>query len=65
MGFVNGNVKRVVHNQELARAWDRVNDVIIGWLINAVDEKISETIIWFNIAKEIWEELEQSFWAII
>lgn len=61
LGFVNGNVKRAVHNQELAKAWDSVNDVIIGWLLNAVDEKISKTILWLNTAKEIWEELEQRF----
>lgn len=57
-GFVNGIVKRVAHNQEMAKAWDRVNDVIIGWLLNAVDEKILKTILWLNTTKEKWEELE-------
>lgn len=61
LGFVTGSVKRAIHNQDLARAWDRVNDVIIGWLLNAVDEKISKTIIWLTTAKAIWEELEQRF----
>ena len=30
LGFVNGTVKRAVRNQEYAKVWDRVNDVIIG-----------------------------------
>ena len=41
LGFVNGTIKRATHNQDLANSWDRVNDIIIGWLLNAVDEKIS------------------------
>ena len=55
---MNGTVKRAIHNQELVRAWDRVNDVIIGCPLNAVDEKIAKTILWLNIAKEVWEELK-------
>ena len=61
LGFVNESVKRAVHKQELATAWDRVNDVIIGWLLNAVDEEIYKTIIWLNTTKEIWEKREQRF----
>ena len=61
LGFVNGTIKRVIHNQELAKAWDWVNDVILGWLLIAVDEKISKNIVWLNTTKEVWEELEQRF----
>lgn len=54
---MNETVKRAVHNQEMVKAWDRINDVIIGWLLRVVDEKISKTILWLNTTKEIWEEL--------
>ena len=59
--FMSGIIKRVVHNQYLAKAWDKVNDVIIGWLLNALDENILKTILWLNTTKKIWEELKRRF----
>lgn len=59
--FVDGSIKRHVNSVSLGKAWDRVNDVVIGWLLNAMDEKVSGSILYFKTAKEIWDELEHRF----
>ncbi|CAO2835041.1 unnamed protein product [Amaranthus hypochondriacus] len=61
MGFVDGSIKRSISNGSLAKAWDRVNDVVLGWLLGAVDEKIFKSVLWFKTAKEVWDNLEQRF----
>lgn len=61
LGFVDGIVKRSSSNATLAKAWDRVNDIVLGWLLGAVDEKIFGSVLWFKTAKEVWENLEQRF----
>lgn len=61
LGFVNGTIKRPTSNTSLAKLWDRVNDVVIWWILGALDEKIAQSVLWLNSAKEMWEELEQRF----
>ena len=61
MGFVDGTVKRSTSRAVLAKAWDRVNDIVLGWLLGAVDEKIFGSVLWFKTAKEVWDNLEQRF----
>ena len=41
MGFVDATVKRPTSTSH-GKSWDRVNDIIISWIMNAVDEKYSK-----------------------
>lgn len=59
--FVDGSVKRPINSVSLGKAWDKVNDVVIGWLLIAMDEKMSGSVLYFKTTKEIWEELEHRF----
>lgn len=61
MGFVDGSVKKYVSNIMYARAWDRVNDVVLSWLLEAVDEKIFKSVLWFKTTKEVWDNQEERF----
>ena len=61
MVFVDGSLKTSSSRTEHGKAWDRVNDVVLGWLLNSMDEKIYQSVLWFNTAKEVWENLEQRF----
>lgn len=61
IGFVNGTVTKSVTSSSQARAWDRVNDTVIGWIINVVDENIAKSILWLKTAKEVWDELEHRY----
>ena len=57
MGFVDGSVKKSTSNAMYAKAWDRVNDVVLGWLL----EKIFKSVLWFKTTKEVWDNLEERF----
>lgn len=61
MGFVDGSVKNSTSNTMYDKAWDRVNNVVISWLLGAVDEKIFKSVLWFKTAKEVWDNLEERF----
>ena len=43
MGFVDGSVKRSTTSTMNTKAWDRVNNVVMGWLLSVIDEKIAIT----------------------
>ena len=61
LGFIDASIKRSTTNESHAKAWDRVNDIVIGWLLNAMSENISRSVLWITTAKGIWDELEQRF----
>ena len=53
MGFVDGSVKRSTTSTVNAKAWDRVNNVVMGWLLSVIDEKIANTLQWLKTSKDI------------
>ena len=61
MGFVNGTVRRSTSSTTNAKAWKRVNNVVMGWLLSIIDEKIANTLQWLKTAKDIWDELEERY----
>ncbi|RDX79382.1 hypothetical protein CR513_40209, partial [Mucuna pruriens] len=42
-------------------AWDEEDSLIIAWLWNSMDIEISDTIMFLNTAKEIWDAIEQTY----
>lgn len=44
LGFVDGTIKRSTICTSNGKAWDRVNDIVIDWIMNVVDEDISKSI---------------------
>lgn len=61
LGFVDGSIKRPVNSNTIGKVWDIVNDIVIGWLLNSMDEKISGSVLYFKTTKEILDELEHKF----
>ena len=61
LGFVNGTITRSTTSSSQERAWDRVNDTVIGRIMNAVDEHIAKRILWLKTAKEASDELEHRY----
>ena len=38
LGIVDESLKRSTLRSDLGKAWDRVNDIVLGWLLNSVYE---------------------------
>ena len=42
-------------------AWERCNHLVQSWLINSVSDSIAQTIVFSNIAFEVWLYLKERF----
>ncbi|PNX62567.1 flavonol sulfotransferase-like protein, partial [Trifolium pratense] len=56
--FINGSFPRPLDDQDTL-AWDRCNTMIMSWLNNSVDPEISQSIIWMDLASEIWQRSQR------
>lgn len=61
IGFVNGCVEKPSKDSPDLRCWERCNDMVISWILNALVKDISDSVLYNSTAKEIWTELEQRF----
>lgn len=62
LGFINGSIPRpekddLVHHN----AWIRNNNVVISWILNSVSKEISASLIFSELASDIWTDLQDRF----
>ncbi|KAI9161533.1 hypothetical protein LWI28_018372 [Acer negundo] len=41
--------------------WSRCNDMVHSWIVNALSSKISDSVIYYSTAHEVWEDLRERF----
>ncbi|GKE14493.1 cysteine-rich receptor-like protein kinase 8 [Tanacetum coccineum] len=41
--------------------WERTNDMIISWILNTIDEQISNSLNFVNTACDLWKELQEHY----
>lgn len=58
LGFVDGSV---VHSVENSYQWNRCNDLVCSWILNSVSKEIYATLDEFDTAKQMWDDLEESY----
>ncbi|XP_060180674.1 uncharacterized protein LOC132610393 [Lycium barbarum] len=61
VGFIDGSSSKLSGNSDLEKAWSRANSMVIAWLLNSLSKEISESVIYFTTAKDIWNDLEARF----
>lgn len=59
VGFVDGTITKPSSDSPTAKAWGRVNNIVIGWILVVLENSIAKSVLWFNVAHEIWNELEE------
>jgi len=63
LGFVNGTIKapsEEINHEEYA-ACSRCNDMVHSWIINTLSLEISDNVIYYSTANEVWEDLHERF----
>ncbi|GJX58654.1 ribonuclease H-like domain-containing protein [Tanacetum coccineum] len=60
-GFIDGSCKRSNTYEVLGRQWDRVNDVVLGWILNSISEELFLGQFFSKKAKYVWEELKETY----
>nr|GEW71981.1 ribonuclease H-like domain-containing protein [Tanacetum cinerariifolium] len=60
-GFIDGSCRRSNTNETLGRQWDRVSDVVLGWILNSISEEHFLSQIFSKRAKHVWDELKETY----
>lgn len=64
LGIVNGTIPRPAESSPIRSQWERVNDMVISWILNTVSDEISNGMDFVNTAQEVWDELNDQFSSI-
>lgn len=60
---VNGRFPKLNENYVLHVQWERVNDMIIMWILNSVTDDTSDGLNNVTTAAEVWQELHERFFG--
>ena len=61
MGFFTGSILVPNTQSPLYPPWERCNNLIISWLLNSVSQSIAQSVIYFDSATDIWNDLWERF----
>ncbi|KAG7588381.1 Integrase catalytic core [Arabidopsis suecica] len=57
LAFIDGSDPRPLESDSMFRIWSRCNSMVNSWLLNSVSKQIYKSILCFNDASEIWNDL--------
>ncbi|KAJ9132934.1 hypothetical protein P3X46_033751 [Hevea brasiliensis] len=61
LGFINGKCEMPSVDSPLFERWQRVDSMVVSWILNTISKEIVESF-WFTaFAKDLWDELKQCF----
>ncbi|GJW95157.1 ribonuclease H-like domain-containing protein [Tanacetum coccineum] len=61
IGFINRSCKRSNTYEVLGKQWDRVNAIVLGWILNSISGELFLGQIFSKKAKHVWEELKETY----
>ena len=61
LGFINGTIVKPPEDHRDFGAWSRCNDIVSTWLMNSVDKKIGQSLLFIATAQGIWNNLLSRF----
>lgn len=61
MGFLNGSISIPENTSPLFPHWERCNNLLTSWLLNSVSPSIAQSIVFFDNATDIWNDLRERF----
>ncbi|KAK9668964.1 hypothetical protein RND81_13G099400 [Saponaria officinalis] len=59
--FVDGSNTKPDSKSPSSKTWQRCNDLVFSWILNSESEEIANSILYCEIAKKAWDELEERF----
>ena len=62
IGFIDGSILQPDGTDvTLLSSWIRNNNIVISWILNSVSKEISASILFFDSAFEMWNDLRDRF----
>lgn len=61
LSFIDGSIQKPSVDYVLYKPWKRVNNTLISWFIQVLDANTARSILYFDSAEEVWNNLEEGF----
>ena len=61
IAFIDGTSECPSSTSPLYTFWQRNDAMVLSWLMNSLNENIRNTVLYFDIAKALWDDLEGRF----
>ena len=61
LAFVDGTSECPAATTPLYSLWQRNNAMVLSWLLNSLSENIRSSVLYFDTAKALWDDLEGRF----
>ncbi|XP_075099496.1 uncharacterized protein LOC142176264 [Nicotiana tabacum] len=61
LGFVDGRFPKFKFDLELHDQWEKVNVVVLSWIMNAVNPGLLSSVVYASNAHKVWEDLKERF----
>ncbi|XP_021600646.1 uncharacterized protein LOC110606196 [Manihot esculenta] len=62
LGFINGKCKMPDQDDINYEEWQKADNMVMSWILNALSKELAETFLYAINAYELWEELKERFW---
>ncbi|KAL0331756.1 UNVERIFIED_CONTAM: Retrovirus-related Pol polyprotein from transposon RE2 [Sesamum angustifolium] len=61
LGFIDGTCDKPTENKAELEQWQRVDCMVVSWLLNSISKDIAEAFLYTTSAQDLWEELATRF----
>ncbi|XP_055822124.1 uncharacterized protein LOC129890635 [Solanum dulcamara] len=61
LGLVDDTCKKEIYGEELWSQWERVNAIVLSWLMNSVSKSLLSGIAFSSNAMDAWTDLQERF----
>ena len=61
VALIDGTCPCLNSTSPLYTVWQRNNAMVLSWLLNSLSESIRNSVLYFETAKELWNDLEEMF----
>ncbi|XP_015165801.1 uncharacterized protein [Solanum tuberosum] len=61
LGLIDGTVKKEMYSVELWGHWERVNAIVLSWLLNSVSKELLSGLAFASSAFDVWTDLRERF----
>ncbi|KAL4562118.1 hypothetical protein LXL04_034312 [Taraxacum kok-saghyz] len=61
LGYLTGDLPAPPATDPAHNTWQAENSLVLAWLVNSMDPKISRRYLWFQTAKEVWDAARRMY----
>jgi hypothetical protein len=61
LGFIDETISQPKNSSEDFSQWNHCNNMVKSWLLNSISHDICTSVIYCNLASDIWSDLKERF----